>query len=81
MNKKIASFLDDIQKLKIKNRKPSTCFLVPHGNDRKINQSKIKLRLRRDSNPYQWYRKPSFYPLNYGGFATNIEIHFDYFRG
>ena len=26
----------------------------------------LKLCARRDSNPYRWYRKPKFYPLNYG---------------
>lgn len=26
----------------------------------------IILCTRRDSNPYRWYRKPQFYPLNYG---------------
>lgn len=26
----------------------------------------LVLCARRDSNPYRWYRKPKFYPLNYG---------------
>lgn len=29
---------------------------------------------RRDSNPYRWYRKPEFYPLNYGcNKAANVK--------
>lgn len=27
---------------------------------------------RRDSNPHRWYRKPIFYPLNYGCILFNF---------
>ena len=47
-----------------KGRSCRTAFLDNHG--------KLLLCSRRDSNSYRWYRKPEFYPLNYGNISANI---------
>lgn len=41
----------------------ATANLPIGGTENQINEF---VCARRDSNPYRWYRKPQFYPLNYG---------------